>query len=233
MPCIGAVLHTLNIRLFPEQLAYIVNHAADGSIIVGADLVPLLAKVAADLPTVEHYHRGRRGRRIVARRRGARQTCSTTTSSSPPSSSASTWPDGRRTVGRRDVLHERHHGEPQGGRRTATARRCLHSDGRARAVGAAAHRQRDRVLAIVPMFHANAWGMPVRQLDGRRRAASCPGSTCRARTCRGMVEEERPRRRRRPDGAATTSSATPIAATLDMSSLAGVMSGGSAVPPVR
>src|SRR5581483_4824086 len=29
VPCIGAVLHTLNLRLFPEQIAYIVNHAED------------------------------------------------------------------------------------------------------------------------------------------------------------------------------------------------------------
>ena len=29
IPCMGAVLHTLNIRLFPEQLAYVINHAED------------------------------------------------------------------------------------------------------------------------------------------------------------------------------------------------------------
>ena len=29
VPCMGAVLHTLNIRLFPEQLAYVINHAED------------------------------------------------------------------------------------------------------------------------------------------------------------------------------------------------------------
>ena len=39
----GAVLHTLNIRLFPEQLTYIVNHAEDKVIIVDDTLVPLLA----------------------------------------------------------------------------------------------------------------------------------------------------------------------------------------------
>src|ERR1700691_4960281 len=45
VPSMGAVLHTLNIRLFPEQLAYIINHAEDRVIIVDASLAPLLARV--------------------------------------------------------------------------------------------------------------------------------------------------------------------------------------------
>ena len=51
----GAVLHTLNIRLFPEQLTYVVNHAEDRVVIVDDTLVPLLANVAAELKTVEHF----------------------------------------------------------------------------------------------------------------------------------------------------------------------------------
>src|SRR2546430_2688638 len=42
IPCIGAVLHTLNIRLFAEQLTYIVNHAEDQVIFVDDSCVPLL-----------------------------------------------------------------------------------------------------------------------------------------------------------------------------------------------
>ena len=49
VPCMGAVLHTLNIRLFPEQLAYVINHAEDDVIIVDGSLVPLLARVVDDL----------------------------------------------------------------------------------------------------------------------------------------------------------------------------------------
>src|ERR1700754_4194919 len=41
----GAVLHTLNIRLFEEQLKYVVNHAQDKVILVDASLVPVLEKV--------------------------------------------------------------------------------------------------------------------------------------------------------------------------------------------
>src|SRR3954468_11109701 len=54
-PCMGAVLHTLNIRLFPEQLTYVINHAHDRVVIVDDSLVPLLAKVAGELETVEHF----------------------------------------------------------------------------------------------------------------------------------------------------------------------------------
>jgi len=42
IPCIGAVLHTLNVRLFAEQLVYIINNAEDQIIFVDGDLVPLL-----------------------------------------------------------------------------------------------------------------------------------------------------------------------------------------------
>src|SRR5262245_31420606 len=55
IPCMGAVLHTLNLRLFADQLTYIINHAEDRLIIVDDSLVPLLARVAKDLKTVERY----------------------------------------------------------------------------------------------------------------------------------------------------------------------------------
>ena len=55
VPCMGAVLHTLNIRLFPEQLTYIANHAEDKIVFVDDSLVPLLEKVAPSFETVEHY----------------------------------------------------------------------------------------------------------------------------------------------------------------------------------
>jgi len=54
IPSMGAVLHTLNIRLFAEQLKYIVNHAADEVIIVDGALVPLFAPLLAEFTTVKH-----------------------------------------------------------------------------------------------------------------------------------------------------------------------------------
>src|SRR5437764_1662318 len=55
VPAMGAVLHTLNIRLFPEQLLFVINHAEDRIIIVDDSLVPILARVAKDLKTVERF----------------------------------------------------------------------------------------------------------------------------------------------------------------------------------
>ena len=54
IPSMGAVLHTLNIRLFPEQLVYIANHAEDRVVIVDDSLVPVLAKHLPQLETIEH-----------------------------------------------------------------------------------------------------------------------------------------------------------------------------------
>src|SRR5213595_3087636 len=54
VPSMGAVLHTLNIRLFPEQLTYVVNHAEDRVLLVDASLVPLLARVIGELKSVQH-----------------------------------------------------------------------------------------------------------------------------------------------------------------------------------
>ena len=45
VPAMGAVLHALNIRLFPNQLAFVINHAADRIILVDDSLIPLLAVV--------------------------------------------------------------------------------------------------------------------------------------------------------------------------------------------
>jgi len=54
IPAMGAVLHTLNIRLFPEQLVYVANHAEDQVVLVDGSLVPLLAKQLPEMKTVRH-----------------------------------------------------------------------------------------------------------------------------------------------------------------------------------
>ena len=54
IPAMGAVLHTLNLRLPAGQLEWIVNHAADRVVIVNGSLIPLLAPLLPELPTIEH-----------------------------------------------------------------------------------------------------------------------------------------------------------------------------------
>ncbi len=53
IPMIGAVLHTINIRLTPEQLIYTINHAEDDVILVNSDFVPLLEAVKDQFETVK------------------------------------------------------------------------------------------------------------------------------------------------------------------------------------
>src|SRR5512139_253260 len=51
--CMGAVLHTINPRLFPEQLEYIVNHAEDRLVFIDPTLLPALAPLQGKIPSVE------------------------------------------------------------------------------------------------------------------------------------------------------------------------------------
>ncbi|SDB42606.1 fatty-acyl-CoA synthase [Pseudidiomarina indica] len=55
IPMIGAVLHTVNVRLPPEQIVYTMNHAEDKLVLAHDDFLPLLAKVQSDLTTVTGY----------------------------------------------------------------------------------------------------------------------------------------------------------------------------------
>jgi len=52
---IGAIYHTINPRLFPEQITWIVNHAEDRVMLVDLTFVPLMEKLAARLPSIERY----------------------------------------------------------------------------------------------------------------------------------------------------------------------------------
>lgn len=55
VPCSHRILHTINIRLFQEQLIYSINHAQDKAIFVDVDVLPIIEAIAPQLPTVETY----------------------------------------------------------------------------------------------------------------------------------------------------------------------------------
>lgn len=52
VPCMGAVLHTINLRLFPEQIAWIINHAGDTVLLVDPDQLPLIEHIRSEIPNV-------------------------------------------------------------------------------------------------------------------------------------------------------------------------------------
>ncbi|MFD9828140.1 long-chain fatty acid--CoA ligase [Tsukamurella tyrosinosolvens] len=54
IPAMGSVLHTINIRLFPDQITYIANHAADRVIITDGSLIPQLNAAIGGMTTIEH-----------------------------------------------------------------------------------------------------------------------------------------------------------------------------------
>src|ERR1700736_6832149 len=54
IPSMGAVMHTLNLRLSPDQVGYIATHAGDYAVIVDASLIPLFANVLPLAETIKH-----------------------------------------------------------------------------------------------------------------------------------------------------------------------------------
>ena len=64
--CMGAVLHTLNPRLFPEQLEFIINHAEDKFLFVDPTLLPVLAPLQGKVPTVEQVIAQMSGQNVSA-----------------------------------------------------------------------------------------------------------------------------------------------------------------------
>jgi fatty-acyl-CoA synthase len=156
VPVMGAVLHTLNLRLFPEQLTFVANHAEDRVVIVDASVVPLLARVAAELKTVEHYIVIGDGDADALTVNGA--TVLRYDELLAAEQLGFAWPDVDELAAAAMCYTSGTTGNPKG---VVYSHRSsyLHSMAACDA-GAMALTGRDRVLAIVPMFHANAWGLP-------------------------------------------------------------------------
>ncbi|WP_052888644.1 long-chain fatty acid--CoA ligase [Thermogemmatispora carboxidivorans] len=154
IPCYGAVLHTLNIRLFPEQLVYIVNDAEDRVIFVDGDLVPALEQIADRLPTVKLYV-------VMGQPPYQPQKLHPVVDyedfiATQPTTYA--WPELDENTAAAMCYTSGTTGNPKG---VVYSHRSifLHSMGVGLADGPGLCEQ-DRVLPVVPMFHANAWGFP-------------------------------------------------------------------------
>jgi len=55
VPMIGAVLHTINIRLSPEQMIYTFSHAEDSALLINAEFIPLLDSIKGRIDTIKHF----------------------------------------------------------------------------------------------------------------------------------------------------------------------------------
>jgi fatty-acyl-CoA synthase len=159
VPSMGAVLHTLNIRLFPEQLTYIANHAEDQVVIVDGSLVDLLARQLPTFESVEHVlvsGPDAKAADLDALRASGKQV-HLYDDLLEAAEERFDWPDIDERDGAAMCYTSGTTGNPKGvvySHRTA----YLHS----MAVGlgiVGGLTWTDRVLPIVPMFHANAWGL--------------------------------------------------------------------------
>jgi fatty-acyl-CoA synthase len=157
VPCLGAVLHTLNIRLFEEQITYIVNHAEDRIIFVDDSIVPMLERLAPSFEKVEHYvimgdpptHGDVGGLPNAVRYEHLLEQAGDGPFDYPElderQAAALCYTSGT-TGNPKGVLYSH---------RSIS----LHSTVTLAKDGTGISRA-DRVLAVVPMFHVNAWGLP-------------------------------------------------------------------------
>ena len=150
IPSMGAVLHTLNLRLPPPQLAQIINHAEDRVVIVDDSLAPLLASVIDQCPSVENVIVVGSGEVSGL---GEPLAYETLLAAASPTFD---WPEIDERSAASMCYTTGTTGDPKG---VAYSHRSvyLHSF----AVWATFHLDdRGRLLIIVPMFHVNAWGTP-------------------------------------------------------------------------
>ncbi|HYW89217.1 MAG TPA: long-chain fatty acid--CoA ligase [Chloroflexota bacterium] len=152
VPMLGSVLHTLNIRLFHDQITYIVNHAADRFIFVDRSLLPVIRKLQPTLESVERI--------VVIDDGGANDPGDALDYEAIVTSGAPRCDFPRLDENQAAMMcyTSGTTGSPKG---VAYSHRALtlHSFGACH-VDTVGVSERDTVMAMVPMFHANAWGLP-------------------------------------------------------------------------
>jgi fatty-acyl-CoA synthase len=225
IPGTGRVMHTINIRYFAEQLIYTVNHAADEAIFVDRSLLPLLGKYLPKLDSVRHVivmddgadaelpddPRAVRYEDVVgtaapidftdrvADERQAAAICYTTGTTGNP----------------KGVLYSHRSTWLHSNASTTSAVFSL-CDG-------------DRVLPVVPMFHANAWGLPYACLLAGA-SMIMPGPDLSPGAIMDLLESEKVTI---TAGVPTIwMGMAPLLDGRDLSSLRMIICGGSAVPKV-
>ncbi len=153
VPCMGAVLHTLNLRLFPQHLEFIINDAEDKVLFVDQALLPLLKPLEGKIPSLQQIvlmadSSGENGSGEMLDYEALLQA---ETDSYP-------WPKLSERMAAAMCYTSGTTGNPKGvvySHRSQFLHTmgCLQTD----SLGIS---EKDTVLPVVPMFHANSWGLP-------------------------------------------------------------------------
>ena len=221
VPSMGAVLHTVNCRLSAEHIAYIINHAGDRFLVVDDRLAEILTPVLPDLSTVEYLLVTGDSQSVQDDRVIAYDAMLSEGPSDYP------WPDPEENAAAGICYTSGTTGHPKG---VAYSQRTTYLHALAsRSVDSFAVQERDVILMLPSMFHANAWGFPY---SGWMSGADMvmPGPHLQGPHLRTMIEATRP----------TLTAMVPTILgdllrfdaelPLDLSCFRAIVSGGSAVP---
>ena len=225
VPCSQRVLHTINIRLFTEQLVYIINHAEDRLIFIDEDLLPVMEGIADRLPLVERF--------VVMT--DAPELPATTLKNAllyedliRSEKTEYAFPDFDEWTTAILGYTSATTGMPKG---VEYSHRGLFLHCMMALVGELGVRESDVSMPIVPMFHVNAWGRPLADTwIGAKQVY--PGSRPTAKDFCELIDRER----------VTYSAGVPTVwmgilqhlkanpGVYDVSSVRCLLSGGSALP---
>ena len=157
VPCMGAVLHTLNLRLFPQHLEFIINDAEDKVLFVDQALLPLLKPLQGKIPSVRQIVLMTDAPAAAHSENGVGEMLDYEGLLNAESD-AYPWPKLSERMAAAMCYTSGTTGNPKG---VVYSHRSqfIHTMGVLQADNLAL-REQEVVLPIVPMFHANSWGLP-------------------------------------------------------------------------
>jgi fatty-acyl-CoA synthase len=229
VPSMGAVLHTVNLRLPPDQLAYVVTHAEDRVVIVDTTLIPLLAAVLPHLPSVRDVVvAGEGDLQPLAAAAGGRVGLHRWDELLAGRPESYEWPELDERSAAALCYTSGTTGNPKG---VAYSHRSIYLHSMqvcaAESFGLGSS---TRALVVVPMFHAMAWGLPYAALLSGASLVM-PDRFLQAAPLAAMIATERPDLAGAVPTIWTDLLAYLDANPTDTSAMKEVIVGGSACPP--
>lgn len=225
IPCMGAVLHTINIRLSPQHISYIINHAEDKVLLVDLDMIPLIEKCSSDLRTVKAFVVMTDDKELPETTLSPIYHYETLLAEANPNFEYPINLDENAPAGM--CYTSATTGNPKG---VVYSHRGIYLHSMAFGlVDTAAFSEKDIALPVVPMFHANAWGIPFTAV-WFGTSLVLPGPNVTPKLLAELIEKER----------VTIAAGVPTIwlgllkeldeGSYDMSSLRGIVCGGAAAP---